>query len=593
MTNAETPPPITASAIEQTLQQAIAHYHAGRLQEAGELYRDILQSEPGHPEANHNMGVLAVQMGQPAAGLPYFEAALDADPACGQYWLNYIDALFQAGQVEDARQVLALAQRNGLEGDGVEALVLRLNGGAQAAEPTASRSGQKAAKGKQGGKNAAHKGKAPTPQEVDALIALFNGGRLAEAVAQARVMTEQFPAHWVGWKMLGVVFQQMGRNADALLPLQKAAALLPGDAETHNNLGIVLQGLGRLEEAKASYQRALKIQPNYAQAHSNLGSTFQSMERLDEAEASYRRAIQIDPDYAKAHSNLGAALQAQGKLEEAERSFRQALQIRPDYAEAHYNLANTLYKLGRLEDALAHFQQQAKLAPGNAVTQYMIASMTGKNPERAPIQYIEEVFNSYADKFDAHLQQALQYGVPEKLAALVARHAPLAAGKWNILDLGCGTGLAGSAIAPFARQLVGVDLSAKMLEKARARNLYQRLECSDVLAMMRGEQASSYDLVISSDVFVYIGELGEIASEVMRLLRPGGFFAFSVEALGALPQSDECEYRLQETGRYAHSVKYLARLASTNGFLVQEMAAAQLRMDHGKPINGYIGLWKS
>lgn len=86
MTNAETPPPTTASAIEQkTLQQAIAHYHAGRLQEAGELYRDILQSNPGHPEANHNMGVLAVQMGQPAAGLPYFEAALDADPERGQY----------------------------------------------------------------------------------------------------------------------------------------------------------------------------------------------------------------------------------------------------------------------------------------------------------------------------------------------------------------------------------------------------------------------------------------------------------------------------------------------------------------------------
>lgn len=371
MTNAETPP-TTVSAIEQTFQQAIAHYHAGRLQEAGELYRDILQSEPGHPEANHNMGVLAVQMGQPAAGLPYFEAALDADPACGQYWLNYIDALFQAGQVEDARQVLVLAQQNGLEGDGMEALARRLNGGVQAAEPTASRSGQEAAKGKQGGKNAAHKGKAPTPQEVDALIALFNGGRLAEAAAQARVMTERFPAHWVGWKMLGVVFQQMGRNADALLPLQKAAALLPGDAETHNNLGIVLQGLDRLEEAKVSYQRALKIKPDYAQAHSNLGSTFQSMERMGEAEASYRQAIQIDPAYAKAHNNLGAVLQAQGKLDEAEASYRKALQIRPDYAEAHFNRGLALQGLDRIGEAEASYQRALQVKPDYAEAYYYL-----------------------------------------------------------------------------------------------------------------------------------------------------------------------------------------------------------------------------
>ncbi len=605
MTNAEPPQQNAESAIEQAFQQAIAHHQADRLQEAGELYRTILQAEPNHPEANHNMGVLAVQMKQPVAGLPYFMAALDADPTRGSYWLNYIDALFQAGQLEDARQVLALARQNGLEGDEVEALALHLSGVAQVAggtlpaSPAATQNNRKDSKTKPAkpGKSAKHKEKTPSSQEIDTLVAMFNGGRLLEAAALARTMTERFPLHWVGWKMLGVVFQQMGRNADALAPMQKAAALLPNDAETHNNLGIVLQGLERLDEAEASYRRALQINPNYAQAYSNQGSAFQKMGRLDDAEASYRRALQIKPDYVKAHSNLGAVLQDLGRLDEAEASYRQALQIKPDFAEAHYNLANILYKLGRLEDALAHFQQQAKLAPGNAVTQYMIASMTGKNPERAPVEYIEEVFNSYADKFDAHLQQALQYDIPEKLAALITRHAPLAE-KWNVLDLGCGTGLVGSAIAPLARQLIGVDLSAKMLEKARARNLYQRLECSDVLTMIRGEQASSYDLITSADVFIYIGEIDEIIGEIKRLLRPGGFFAFSIEALGALPgveatQSDERKYQLQETGRYAHSVKYLARLASANGFLVQEMAATQIRTDHGKPIDGYIGLWKS
>src|SRR5512139_3531453 len=102
--------------IAQLLQRAIAHHQSGRLLQAGELYQTILQSQPDHPEANYNLGVIAVQAQQPAAGLPYFMAALDADPSCGKYWLNYIDALFQAGQQEDARAMLALARQQGLQG---------------------------------------------------------------------------------------------------------------------------------------------------------------------------------------------------------------------------------------------------------------------------------------------------------------------------------------------------------------------------------------------------------------------------------------------------------------------------------------------
>jgi len=625
-------------------------------------------------------------MKQPAGGLPYFMAALDADPARGQYWLSYIDALFQADQLEDARQVLALAQQQGLQGDEVDALALRLEGGTQVAgkpnaehqhakeaPPVSSAAPQSQNKpetkptkpGKSAGKFAPHKGKNPSPQEINTLVGLFNQGRFTEAATLARAMTERFPLHGFGWMVLGAVFKQMGRSADALAPMQKAAALSPGDANAHSNLGATLQDLGRpdeaavslrralqlkpdfaeahcnlgntlkylgrLDEAESSYRRALQIKPDYTEAHSglgatlqdlgqsdeaavslkralqlkpdfaeahfNLGNTLKSLGRLDEAESSYRRALQIKPNYAEAHNNLGVTLQNLGRLDEAEASFRQALQIKPDFADAHSNLGITLHDLGRLEDALAHFQQQVRLTPGNAVAQHLIASLTGENTERAPIQYVATVFNSYADKFDTHLQQVLQYDVPEKLVALITRHSPIAE-KWRVLDLGCGTGLVGTAIAPFAKQLVGVDLSSKMLEKAHARKLYQRLECLDLLTMMQGEQASSYDLIIAADVFIYLGRLDEIICEIKRLLCPGGVFAFSIETLEALSnveavQGDEREYQLKNTGRYAHSAKYLNRLASANDFLIQEMVATQIRTEHGKPVIGYMGLWKS
>ncbi len=215
----------------------------------------------------------------------------------------------------------------------------------------------------------------PGTQEINALVALFNEGRFTEAANLAQSMTERFPLNWIGWKMLGVVFQQLGRYEDALVPMRKAADLLPQDAEAHNNLGITLQNLDHLAEAEASYRRALQIRPDYAQAHSNLGSTLQGMNRLSEAEASYRRALLIDPDYAKAHCNLGAILQYLGRLDEAEASLRRALEIWPDYVDAHNNQGAVLQDQGRIAEAEASYRRALELKPDSTDTLNNLASL--------------------------------------------------------------------------------------------------------------------------------------------------------------------------------------------------------------------------
>ena len=355
MTNAQSQ---QQTAISQLLHQAVTQHQAGQLHEAETSYRAILEIYPKHSEANHNMGVLAVQRKRSAESLPYFTVALDADPTRGRYWLNYIDALLQAGQLEGARQVLALAQQQGLHGDAVDSLAGRLQASAQLAGQNNTILQQAANKKINPGKKPSlPQGKNPSQKEINTLVALFNRGYLAEAAALAQTMTVRFPRHWVGWKMLGVVFNQMKRSADALVPMQKTIAFLPDDAEAHNNLGITLQELGRLDEAEASYRQALRINPGYAHAHGNLGVVLQNQGRLNEAEASYRRAIQIKPDYAKAHCNLGAILHDLRRLNEAEISLRRALQLNPDYAEAHSNLGITLQDIGRLEEANASHQR--------------------------------------------------------------------------------------------------------------------------------------------------------------------------------------------------------------------------------------------
>jgi tetratricopeptide (TPR) repeat protein len=375
------------------LQQAIACHQAGQLQEAGACYRAILQTHPNHPEANYSMGVLAVQMKQPAAGLPYFVAALNADPARRQYWLNYIDALLQAGQMEDARQTLALARQHGLQGVEVEAMAVRLEDDAQVAAqdnqqaskespPVSSAVPQnnketcktKSIKSvKSVGKSAQHQGKNPSPQEINTLMALLTEGQFAEAAILAQKMTVRYPLHEFGWMALGAVFKQMGRSADALVPMQKVVALSPGDVEAHYNLGVTLQDIGRLDEAEVSYRQALQINPDYADAHCNLGNILKNLGRLDEAEASYRQALQIKPDLADAHSNLGLTLRDMGRMNEAEESFRRALQINPDIAERHSNLGITLRDVGRVDDAEASLRRALEIKPDLAELHYNLA----------------------------------------------------------------------------------------------------------------------------------------------------------------------------------------------------------------------------
>ena len=290
--------------VDQTLQQAITLHQAGNLQEAERLYRAILEVVPKHPDANHNLGQLKVQINQTSAGLPHFKAALEANPNYGQYWLSYINALIRAGRHDTAHQVLAQAQELGLHGEEVETLAGRLlqvlpaDSQAKQRKPESRHSKRDTSSSKTSCQ------KSPGAKEMNTLAALFNEGRYPEAEHLARKIMEQFPGHGSGWKGLGTAFIFQGRKAEALAPMKKAAALLPEDVAVHYNLGNIQLELGRPVDAEASYRRALELIPEDADAHNNLAIALKNQGRLEEAKASYRRALEIEPFYAEAYSNL-------------------------------------------------------------------------------------------------------------------------------------------------------------------------------------------------------------------------------------------------------------------------------------------------
>jgi tetratricopeptide (TPR) repeat protein len=193
------------------------------------------------------------------------------------------------------------------------------------------------------------------------LAALFNARRYDEMELSARELLMRHPDTGFAWKALSVCLWAQAK--DARQALEKAAVLLPDDAEVHSNLGHALFQAGELDRSVHSCRRALAIDPNFAEAHSNLGNALGALGRLNDALASYRRALDIRPGFAIVHNNMGNALRALGQLQDAVASYRQALTIRPAFAEAHNNLGNALRALGLFNDAVASYRQALAISP--------------------------------------------------------------------------------------------------------------------------------------------------------------------------------------------------------------------------------------
>jgi predicted TPR repeat methyltransferase len=354
---------------------------------------------------------------------------------------------------------------------------------------------------------------------------------------------------------------------------------------------------GRLAEALGYYQTGLQQFPDSAGLNHACGNVLRALGRDADAAAAYRKTVALKPGNADAWNNLGVALCALSLDQDAEPCFQRAIGINPVHAEAFENLGGVYHGQGRLSDALANYRELLRLKPDSGNARHMVAALSGLPSDRAPVEYVLKVFDGYADIFDSHLVEGLKYTVPAELTALLVAQPGFAATKRDLLDLGCGTGLVGVEIAGYARQLVGVDLSPQMLAKARAKNVYTRLEHADLLAMTRCEADASYDALMAADVFIYLGKIDEIVAEARRLLRAPGWLAFSVEALAG---TDEVgagsvghrDYRVLPSGRYAQSSAYLERLAAQHGFTVRAFNAASIREEKRAPVAGWLLLWE-
>jgi predicted TPR repeat methyltransferase len=428
--------------------------------------------------------------------------------------------------------------------------------------------------------------------------ALQDLGHAGEALLAYDSALRLDPRYALAWDNRGNTLRRLGRLPEALDSYERALALRPGYPEAWCHRAIVLNDLGRHADAAASAERALDQRAGDADALLALGNALQGLERLGEAVDAYGRALaasQAFPQAAETWCARGAALKKSGDLPAALDSYERALRLRPDYALAEHYRANVLRALGRREDAIAAYRRARDLGADGADIDFALAALgEGAVPAAAPADYIKGLFDQYAGHFDRHLVEVLGYRTPALLADLL--QAQVGVEIESALDLGCGTGLCAPLLRPLARRLAGVDLSDKMLDKARETGLYDELACADIMRWLEGRQAE-WELVLAADVLVYFGELTALFARVAQAMRPGGWFAFSVETLvpgaedaTATSAPSSARYAITASNRYAHTLDYVQAGAAAAGFTVVDMRDAVLRKEHGSEVAGMLFL---
>ena len=410
-------------------------------------------------------------------------------------------------------------------------------------------------------------------------------GRLEAADELYRRIQAVNPDYPDAWHFRGLVAVRLGRLPEAEALIRRALELAPNYADAHNNLGNVLQHQKRADEAIGCFERAIALQPERADAHNNLGNVLQQQKRYEEAITLYQRAIALRPDMSDAHLNLGKAYQSLDRIAEAVTSFQKALSLSPFHPESYRRLGSVLYAYGRIDEATDIYRRWLSIEPDNAMAQHLLAGCTGEAvPARASDACVRDIFESFADSFDEVLAR-LQYRAPDLVAEASAEVMGPPAGRLDILDAGCGTGLCGEHFKPFARRLVGVDLSLEMLKRAALRKLYDELILGELTSFV-GAVAAGWDLVISADTLVYFGDLAPAMAAAARGLRPGGHLVFTLE------RADEAEapegFRIHPHGRYSHTEPYVRRVLAAARLEPRRLTSVHLRLEFKKPVEGLL-----
>lgn len=394
------------------LQKGIEAHRTGNLKEAYHCYSTILESEPKHPDANHNMGSLAVSVGKIKKALPFFRNALAADLENSHFWLSYIRALISMAKMQNATIAMELAKSCGVKGDEFDQMNEKIKASKDSSshvqfeqavnqknvlenltldqainsilekldtetEHEAKRIYQHILTKFSNNKEAVaninrrlgivegnfQKWREPSNSQLKEIISLCNQDQSYDALELCQGMIMRYTTSATLWNIKGTLIHRLGCFNLSVTAFKKAIKFNPDFAEAFNNMGCALKDQGKLFAAIKAYQRAIYLSPNYTNAYFNLGNTLQEQRKWDTAVDAYLKALSTRSDFPEAFNNMGNALQSQKKWSEAIDAYTSAISLKADFADAYYNIGNVLHEQCKWEEAICEYRKALSIKP--------------------------------------------------------------------------------------------------------------------------------------------------------------------------------------------------------------------------------------
>ena len=375
----------------------------------------------------------------------------------------------------------------------------------------------------------------------------------------------------------------------ALKFYQKILKQNPEDLVALYNYATACFFLQDYNAAKLGADTLIKLFPEKACGWSLRGRILLEEGGYSTAVVDLQRAVELDSSDYWNSNYLSQALQKCGRRNEAAKIALQAVNLSGGDDSQHLNMAYTLYE-NSLEDGTSSVfeilqQWYNKYQDNPIVKQSWKSFFFDKNYDKSDSHYVEKVFDCFADSFDETLHD-LEYDSPRQIAKILSEKMNIdSAKRYNILDLGCGTGLCGKVLDSLFKKrfMTGVDLSGQMLKKACAKKCYDHLEKAEIEQYLKCKK-DDFDLIVAADVVTYFGSLDELFYLVFSALKNGGYFAFSVTK----NDINENDYFLHSSGRFIHAENYLKNVLQKNGFRLCKQVDSFLRKEGEKDVRGWI-----
>ncbi len=423
--------------------------------------------------------------------------------------------------------------------------------------------------------------------DFESAFQLLRQGKLVYAESAFRALIAKSPQDARAFHLLGRLLHQKGQLEEAIENLQHSLKLEPGNGPALNDLGLMYEEDDQLEKAVSCFIRLTVIEPGNSMAMNNLGYMLQTQDRFAEAATTFKKAISLDPKNARAWCNLGNTLKRMDNWREAQDAYLEALNVDPNMLDVYPNLVSVMRYQGMVDEVGQVFLQWLEHDPENPIAKHMRATTQSElTPARASADYIQEVFDQFAETFEQQLQE-LSYQGPGLIEKAMQKYVTGPEPQFEILDAGCGTGLCGTVLKNHARRLVGVDLSSNMLDVARATGLYDELVKMDLVEFLASNR-DKFDIISSADTFGYFGDLEPVLKGVRRSLKIHGAMIATFETGDG--NNESAGFRLMRTGRYQHSLSYLKTVFADTGYLIQELFSDVLRMENDQPVQCVVVL---